>query len=359
MSTENESNYDEYSPTPGDVLREARLQNDLTLEEVAQKLYLRVSELEAIEKDEIDSSKSVIFTKGYVKSFAKLVGLDVEYVVDLFDKHHNQIKDKANLQSFSKRVAKQANDDRWMMVTYFILIAIIGGVVWWWVQQPDANTSANLNATPASSLSQSSDADILGGAVGGEENTTNLSTLTAQSTQGDIEKSVNDAKSVADDNEIVSPNTELTALDDAIENLDAALDNPSTAELVQSPEVNANDLEFQSETKNSAPSYPAQEQPPVEVLNDASYLTGDESNLVPVVFTFAEDCWVNIVDGTGEAIAYGVKKAGRVMEISGVPPFNVTLGAPRSVSIEYNGEEVDMSGFAGNQIGKLVLPLQE
>jgi cytoskeleton protein RodZ len=87
----------------------------------------------------------------------------------------------------------------------------------------------------------------------------------------------------------------------------------------------------------------------------------DENALSPtinnVVFTFAGDCWVNIFDATGERIAWGVKKSGYIMRISGQAPFSITLGKPELVQIDYNDVPVDMSVFNAGNIAKFSLPL--
>ena len=47
------------------------------------------------------------------------------------------------------------------------------------------------------------------------------------------------------------------------------------------------------------------------------------------------------------------------MSVSGVPPFEVTLGAPHVVQIDYDGDAVDMSGFDPKRTAKFYLPMQE
>ena len=70
-----------------------------------------------------------------MKLYAKQVQLDEQEVLEAFDKLNKQSKEPAKLQSFSKRVAKQANDDRLMLVTYLVLFVVIALVVIWWWQQ--------------------------------------------------------------------------------------------------------------------------------------------------------------------------------------------------------------------------------
>ena len=89
-----------------------------------------------------------------------------------------------------------------------------------------------------------------------------------------------------------------------------------------------------------------------------------ESNVVEqppaiakAIFTFSGDCWVSIYDATGERIAYGVKKTGYVMTITGKAPFKVDIGRPALTSIEFNGEAIDMSQFDKDNIAKFTLPI--
>jgi len=77
------------------------------------------------------------------------------------------------------------------------------------------------------------------------------------------------------------------------------------------------------------------------------------------IFTFTGDCWVSIYDATGDRIAYGVKKTGYVMTITGKPPFKVDIGRPALTSIKFNGESVDMSQFDKDNIAKFTLPIIE
>ena len=85
----------------------------------------------------------------------------------------------------------------------------------------------------------------------------------------------------------------------------------------------------------------------------------DSNELVELIFSFSGDCWIKITDATGNDIAYGVKKAGRVMPVIGQAPFSVILGAPRSVNVQYDGEPIDISFLPSDRTGRFVLPLQD
>ena len=132
------------TPSPGQMLRERREALGLSQQQVADKLFLKAHQINDLEEDRLDDNASITFTKGYVRNYAKQLGLDSAAVINAFEQRHVTAEPPAKLQSFSKRVAKQTHDDRWMMVTYLILLLIIGGVVAWWYQQPsDEGTAGN------------------------------------------------------------------------------------------------------------------------------------------------------------------------------------------------------------------------
>ena len=78
-----------------------------------------------------------------------------------------------------------------------------------------------------------------------------------------------------------------------------------------------------------------------------------------VVMHFNEDSWVEIHDGNGDRIAFGVKKAGYVMTVTGPQPFSVVLGKHQVVDITFQGQVVDTSHLAKNRLAKFTLPLSE
>jgi cytoskeleton protein RodZ len=97
------------------------------------------------------------------------------------------------------------------------------------------------------------------------------------------------------------------------------------------------------------------------ILSSAAIATVETETAAPVelIFEFSGDCWMNLADATGENIAYGVKVKGRVMPVTGIPPFVVTLGAPEVVKIRYAGERIDMTFLPSGRIAKFDLPLSE
>lgn len=124
----------------------------------------------------------------------------------------------------------------------------------------------------------------------------------------------------------------------------------------QPQQISADDAEpIQPEFENNTPEQPVQmrEEPVSEPAQQ------EQNGLSTVVMLFNEDSWVEIHDGEGEKVAFGVKKAGYEMTLTGTPPFSVVLGKHQVVEITLNGEAIDISNFPKNRLAKFNLPLAE
>lgn len=318
---------------PGEILKQAREKQGLSLEEMAGKLHLKSVAIAKLEADDYDENISLTFTKGYLKLYAKHIGVDEERVLAAFDKQNTKNKEPAKLQSFSRRVARQASDDRLMLVTYLIVAAVIAMVVVWWWQQSGTETVSTVissgtddqqieDAKPVLAESQVPETGLVQNDIHSES-----TNVLAESSELEMDAVVGEAVTELADDASVSEISNSSSAD--LEPLDDAQIDSQTLE----NQLNA-DIQVPEEQGNQS------------ALDE-----------IQLVFTFAEDCWMNLTDANGEAIAYGVKKSGRVMTVAGVPPFEVTLGAPAVVQITYDGAPVDMSQFDAGRTAKFTLPL--
>lgn len=336
QATENqESPVESQLPSPGKMLKDAREKLGLSKEQVASKLFLNVSQVDSIESDKLENASSITFVKGYVKNYSRLLGVDTSVVISAFEQIHKAQEPEAKLQSFSRRVAKQNHDDRWMMVTYGILALLIAGVVVWWYQQPN-------DATPTASEVEATPVDE---PTAEQANDTEEFTAEAISTDAPI---------------LIQPTPTEESVSPEPSSQDADVEQRAS---IEQPEFTTqNNSDTPADINEPTPTDISDVVDPlIEEAEEALQLADSQSNSpepILMVFTFGEDCWVNVKDATGEDIAYGVKQSGRVMSIAGVPPVEVTLGAPDNVAITVNGDAVDMSGYNNGRTARFTLPRQ-
>ncbi|MBB1339423.1 RodZ domain-containing protein [Pseudoalteromonas sp. SR44-2] len=130
---------------------------------------------------------------------------------------------------------------------------------------------------------------------------------------------------------------------------------PSILQQQQQAEINDESLlESKDTLETSTSSEAVTETAPITSNNESQ-----EDVSSTIVMNFNGESWVEIYDGEGEKIAFGVKKAGYIMTVSGTPPFSVVLGKHDAVDITLNGEPVDVSAFPKNRLAKFTLPLAE
>jgi cytoskeleton protein RodZ len=142
-------------------------------------------------------------------------------------------------------------------------------------------------------------------------------------------------------NSLISEQQESTKL------LAEAADEAQSNEIEPAPQANSTVFNEQ-QTIQAAP------------LNDAqSQSEPTSSDLSTIIMMFNDESWVEIHDANDEKIAFGVKKAGYEMTLTGVAPFSVVLGKHDVVRITLNGEPVDISAFPKNRLAKFKLPLAE
>lgn len=66
---------------PGAALREARESAGLTIEQVADKLHLLQSVVSSLENDCYDRIRGETFVRGYLRNYARLLGIDDDEIV--------------------------------------------------------------------------------------------------------------------------------------------------------------------------------------------------------------------------------------------------------------------------------------
>jgi cytoskeleton protein RodZ len=319
--------------TPGQQLKEGREAMGLTQQQVADRLHLRLGNIEDIETDTHKTGVSITFTKGYVRIYAKLLSMPVDPLLENFDVLHKGEKQPAKLQSFSQRVAKQANDDRWMMVTYLIVFLVVASLVIWWFQQSDKSIMNRLNLFNNNATEQMNKVDE-GESVNAMINNPNMPDELAISEE-----------------DIKSQNA-MTNTDNAPDNQTLDSENITDSEVSEADQAQTlakKNTEIANQSLGSDNSSVADSVINKPVPSISSQIvdgyTINSNGTVDVIFTFKEDCWLSVKDANDEVMALGVKVKGRVMSVRGTPPISVNMCPPQTVVIDFAGAPVDLSSY--------------
>ena len=88
-------------------LKEKREENGVSIEEVAEDLKMRPSQIISLEEGKKEDFKDVVFLKYFIRDYAKYLGLDGEEMVDDFNEFLFDFTSKIPLEEIEK--AKQTN----------------------------------------------------------------------------------------------------------------------------------------------------------------------------------------------------------------------------------------------------------
>jgi hypothetical protein len=70
---------------------------------------------------------------------------------------------------------------------------------------------------------------------------------------------------------------------------------------------------------------------------------------------FSDSSWVEITDATGRRLMFDTGSAGRVRNLSGVPPIQVTLGLASAVNMQVNDRPVEVPRRGNRESARFVI----
>ncbi|WP_297480426.1 cytoskeleton protein RodZ [uncultured Photobacterium sp.] len=301
---------------PGDMLRQAREQQGYSQLDIANRLRLRLSVINDIESNCFDSEQISTFTRGYVRSYAKYVGLDDVAVVALLDDYGHSKPKAQEMQSFSRRTNREAHDNRIMGLTWILAVIFVGvTAVWWW-----QNSHLDRDTTPVVDAAKVTPAT---------ETTSTAAVVTSPA--------IETPTAVVTDG---TPSTASAAVTTSVNPVDV----PTPAVITDATTTIADPV---------AATTVAEMKEPV-VATPAAITEVEAAPALQLAFT--ADCWVDIRDANGKRLESGIKTAGQTVDINGKAPFRVRLGAPSAVKIELKGQPFDLSRYPAGRPITLTLP---
>lgn len=311
--------------SPGSLLRQGREARGMSHQEVAASLNLRVTLVREIEQDKFDSRTASTFTRGYLKAYAKLVGVPEEPVVAAYESLVGVDEvEYAQMHSFSRRTRREANENRLRTISWILSFLLIGGVFYWYWSQP-----AEKPAVVKLDASQ-------------------LPTSSAVATEPAVESA---AVAASDDDNLPAPQVDE---DSAAVVSEQAASEPSTSAAVAVQETPVAAPQSAAVAATSAVEASA--------TSAAAPATSTAVQTVPVaaglVIAFSGDCWLKVVDASGKVLIEGLHRGGTEARLDGKAPFKLTVGAIKYVTITYMGEAVNTKPFPVGRVARFTLPLK-
>ncbi|GLH38333.1 MULTISPECIES: RodZ domain-containing protein [Pseudomonas] len=322
---------------PGETLRQARESNGWSLAEVALKLNLTVTSLSNLEAGAFDKLPGHTFARGYIRAYAKLLGMDQTVLVQQFDQSTGTDSQGSNVHALG-RIEEPVRVSHTILriVSLLLLIAVIGGGFVWWQDQTSQRTRDLTSLAPEHVE------------VEGADGTTQIHPIDEPEDQAVAENQADNSTSLA------LPQSETSAESTGAESAAPATEPaapavaPSAPAQTPAPVVAAPATPAPNVPATPAPTAPVAQAPSAEA---AAPVAGEGQ----VQLQFTGDCWAQVTDGRGKVIFSGLKHKGDSVSVSGKPPLAVRLGVARAAQVSYNGQPVDIAPFTSGETARLKL----
>jgi len=145
---------------PGAQLAAERTRQGLSAEYIAKKLHLRVRLIELLEADEYHSMPEPVFIKGYLRAYAKLLGVQAQPLMDIFNSIYTTTERKVEKALWQSRreTNKAEHAIRWL--TGLFAVIVLSAVAIWWYTNKDNEGLFPKNISRADSSPTKSETEI-------------------------------------------------------------------------------------------------------------------------------------------------------------------------------------------------------
>ncbi|MBK1649659.1 helix-turn-helix domain-containing protein [Rhabdochromatium marinum] len=344
--------------SPGRQLQLARKNAEITIDQVASELHLSSSTITALEADHYDGLPSEVFVSGYLRAYARLLGIDPVPLLDNY-RRLQPSSTSSHLALSSMKRPEPSNKSISGPVVAAVVVIALGAAAWFsWtslggseflakLSSPSAAeedaTQPNVNTAPQPVLPRrpldvqpvvgASEAE---GALGGAESAQAPEAAAAAEDSGaPSELAPEDSDETPDASPAATPETNEGTNEGALpsDQEDVAIGLLASRAATADPEA--------------SPAGDADSEAPVA---DAS-----NSDAAEITMLFTGPCWVDVRDSTGEFKLFGEMNKGDRKVLGGRAPYSIILGNAAAVALTVDGEPFDVEAVARGNVARFDL----
>lgn len=302
----------------GRYLRAARQSRGLKPEQIADQLRLNRALVEALERDDYKALPDRVFVTGYIRKYARLVGLDPEPLLDAY---------RATPRLGGARPVRRKREVSHLTLGLISLgILILLGVttfLWQRSRQPGTETEA----------------------IGADEIVWETALATWPETAPGSQAP---APTTASDPTMVPETTPA----DGIGTSDPAARPPAE-------KTGGKETDSKGTGDEATGSGETDGKETVAKATGGDEATGDKEMAVvaarTIVVSFEGSCWTDIRDSEEKYRLVGMMKEGDRHILGGTPPYSVTLGNKKVVRITIDGVPVDLEPYSRSIVARFSL----
>ena len=319
---------------PGELLRSERERVGFSETEVASHLNLSKSTLTYLEAGRFDRLPGDTFTRGYIRSYARLLKLDPNVLAAHYDRYVGRKSGETRVAPISRVEIEERRSGRWIMrlATMLIVAGMLALGLWWWSEGRESGLGVSNDEAQVLIDEVQVDSMTLSEPLSAMLDEKPLETMPEHS------------------GEFTSDESQDALSSDEVE---------SNGEQASS-EVDAQPV-AESDTAPAAPAAPAA--PVTEELQQNAQETATAEAPVQtdtvtqgLIMAFSANCWVQVSTPAGRVLHSEQMSAGQTLTIDQQGPLDLVIGAASAVSsIEYNGQPVTLNANRQSGVARLRL----
>jgi len=298
----------------GAALLKERRRQGLSLGDISRQLKLSVRQVEALERDDYSGYKSPVFIHGFIRNYAKLLGLDPEPLIRTTDAMLNPPPVAVPVAREPERVRPaHTGKKKWSLWPAALAVIVVAIAI-----------------------------SIFGGARRAPDAPRNAQTVAARDKATSAPKAATEPSKGAD----AKPEAQSTAKPTAKQ--DPKPEAKVEAKPAAKPEV-------RPEAKAEAKTETAERRVQAESGGAQAAQAAETSGRVTVRMIFEQDSWVEIKDRSGNTIFGQLNPAGSRRSVSGEPPLAVVVGNAAGVRLFQGDKSVDLGPHTRVDVARLTL----
>lgn len=327
MATEENSQPAMKAPV-GQQLQKAREKAGLSTGDVAAAQHLRPSVIQAIESGDYSQIDSELFLKGYVRAYAKQVGLDADSVIADLDQELEPIRQQREQEQEANPlvdIERRRRRKRQLAKALFFLVVLgIAGYLAFTFLVPEQD------GAPSEAVTEPEAAPEDQGETG------ELTSSEPERSEPELVASVEEPEPT-----VVESDPAATEQREPL----AEPGEPDTGEALAPIETAAVEESRSEAAEPVTEQIPAVVQTTEPVLENPNGLS-DAAVTGRLQIRFSDDCWVQVSDAEGNRLVSSLQQDGDQIDVAGPAPLRVVIGAVDAIeSIRFQGEPVDIGGY--------------
>ena len=293
----------------GEQLRLGRERLGLNVSAIADEQHLRPSVIQAIESGDYSKIDSELFLKGYVRAYARQVGLDADAVIADLDRELEPVRQQREQEHQANplvSIERKKRRKRQLAKLLVLVLVIAGGAYLVALYLADRESASE--TAPGSETESRSE-------VPAPQDEPSSPVIEGPDTEGS-EAPVQRSGSVESD-DVAAP-----------------ISLPADSEPSEP-------LPEDGMTQDQIPPAAQTMEP---ALQEAAPPVASELTQGRLQMSFSDDCWIQVTDADGNRLASALRRSGDELDVTGEAPLTVVIGAVSAVeSIRFQGEALSVS----------------